>query len=59
MAIFTFIVMLVAILCLCLLFAVFALMEISKKIKIPVCCIVGIDIFCMLFVAFYVLYCCV
>ena len=57
MAIFTFIVMLVAILCLCLLFAVFAVMEISKKIKIPVCCIVGIDTVCMLLLTFYVPYC--
>lgn len=57
MAIFTFIVMSVAILCLCLLFSVFVIMEISKKIKIPVCCIVCIDIICMLFVAFYVPYC--
>ena len=57
MAIFTFIVMLVAILCLCLLFAVFAGMEISKKIKIPVCCIVCIDIICMLLLTLYVPYC--
>lgn len=57
MAIFIFVVMSVAILCLCLLFAVFALMEISKKIKFSVCCIVGIDTACMLFVTFYVLYC--
>lgn len=57
MAIFAYIVMSVAVLCLCLLFSVFVVMEISKKIKIPVCCIVCIDGVCMLLLTFYVPYC--